>query len=346
MAEARRSVLICGFGAFGMLHAKVWRDYDPSVRLMVSDPSEAARGMAIASGVEPALVAEEPTSLMRQAAVVDVVAPPAYHLPLALQALSLGKPVLLEKPAVRSLGEAQTLVQAARTVPVQVGLVLRCHPLVRRACELLETGAIGKLLLMEGDFSGWKRMRADSSLIENDGVHFIDLMRHFAGAPVSAVDAAFARHLDPAVVDDIRIDLAFGNGIEGRLRLGVLAGGLSEDGFVPGALTSKSLRLVGTAGNLVLDFNANRLFHGTVEYRRSPGGFDVVPQGLTSEAAIGATPVFLLARSFAIFGAALDGGGPVMCDPHEGALEMARVIEGLEACASRARHLEPLGDAA
>ncbi|MGQ2904561.1 MAG: Gfo/Idh/MocA family protein [Neoaquamicrobium sediminum] len=346
MADARRSVLICGFGAFGALHAKAWRVCDPSVRLMVSDPSEAARGEAIASGVEPVAVDEDPATLMPQADIVDVVAPPAYHLPLALQALSLGKPVLLEKPAVRSLGEAQALVQAAGTVPVQIGLVLRCHPLVRRARDLLAAGAIGKLLLMEGDFSGWKRMRADSSLIENDGVHFIDLMRHFAGAPVSAVDAVFARHLEPAVVDDIRIDLAFGNGIEGRLRLGVLAGGLAEDGFVPGAMTSKSLRLVGSTGNLVLDFNANRLFHGTVEYRRSPGGFDVMPQGLTSEAAIGVTPVSLLARSFAIFGTALDGGGPVMCDLHEGALEMARVIERLETCASRSRQLEPVGDAA
>lgn len=346
MASAGRSVLICGFGAFGSLHAKAWRECDPSIRLMVCDPAEAARRDAVTNGIEPSLVAGDPGSLMPQADIVDIVAPPAHHLPLALQALSLNKPVLVEKPAVRGGADARTLLGAAGSVPVQVGLVLRCHPLVRRARDLLAAGAIGELLLMEGDFSGWKRMRADSSLIENDGVHFLDLTRHIAGAPATAVGADFGRHLDPAVADDIRIDLAFENGVEGRLRLGVLAGGLAEDGFVPGAMTSKSLRLVGTAGNLTIDFNANRLFHGTVEYRRSPGGFDVVPHALTSEAAIGVTPVSLLARSFATFVAALESGGPVMCDLREGALELAQVIDGVEACANRSRQLEPLGGGA
>lgn len=337
MADARRRVLICGYGAFGALHAAAWRQMGGDIALMVADPGEEARARARADGIAEADIGAESVALMERADLVDIVAPPAHHLPLVLQALDRGKPVLVEKPAVRTVGEAEVLVGkvAATGLAVQVGLVLRCHPLTGRARALLTEGAIGNLLAFEGDFSGWKRMRADASILENDGVHFLDLMRFLAGAPPVAVDARAASRLGGAVADDIRIELAFGNGISGHLRLGILAGGETEDPFVPGALTTKRLRLIGDKGNLVLDFNRNRLFHGEVGYAPAPGGWNVSPGAMRWEQVPSATPSALLARSFQVFLDAAAGRGEPLCPVREGTWELARVLAGIERALAR-----------
>lgn len=336
MARAPATVLICGFGLFGDLHAKAWRLVDPETTLLVADPSAQARERALRAGVAPDDIATAPDALLGRADLVDIVAPPAFHLPLALKAIEAGKPVMIEKPAVRSVEEARVLMRAATATPVQVGLVLRAHPLVETARAMLDEGAIGELLAMEGDFSGWKRMRADSSLVENDGVHFLDLMRLFAGARAKSTSARAWRLLDRAVVDDLTIELAYENDIRGRLRLGVLSAGGVEDAFVAGALTTKTLRLMGKKGNILIDFNRNRLVHAGVQYERSEGGFAVTPTGTTTHSVLGATPEALLARSFRLFLDALINSGPVMCGLREGAFELATTMAAIEACLAQA----------
>lgn len=323
------AVLICGFGAFGQVHAEGWRRAVPGVRLLACDPDAGARAVAASMGLATDDIAAGPEDLIEAAGIVDIVAPPELHMPLARLALAAGKPVLIEKPAVASVAEAEDLARLARDVPVQIGHVLRCHPLALRARAMLAEGAIGRLLRLEGDFSGWKRMRADSGLIGNDGVHFLDLMRHFAGSPIIGVDLHETHVLSPGIADDLRITLGFSGGISGSLRLGVLVAGGREDGFVPGALTEKRLVLIGDAGNLSLDFNAGTLRHARVTYARRGDGFAVTPGRVMQETALGVTPASLLARSFTIFRAALRGEGPVMCDVAEGAQEIARVIQAL-----------------
>lgn len=323
-------VLICGFGAFGELHAHAWRRLDSGTALMVADPSERARARAGQLGIAVGDIASDPAVLMDRAGIVDIVAPPAFHLPLALAALQAGKPVMIEKPAVETVSEARQLIAATHETPVQIGLVLRAHPLVAEAARLLAAGEIGDLLAMEGDFSGWKRMRADSSLTENDGVHFLDLMRHFAGSPAAEVEARSRSLLDPQVADDISIELGFANGVRGRLRLGVLVAGETEDPFVPGAVTTKRLTLVGRSGNIAIDFNRNRLTLSRVTYTRSAGGHDVQPQAVSSQMALGATPEALLSHSFALFTEAVRTGAPVMCDARQGALELAAALAAID----------------
>lgn len=334
MARAE-SVLICGFGAFGERHATAWRLLDPDVALLVADPSQTALARARGFGIDADRLATDAAALIERADVVDVVAPPAFHLPLALMALAAGKPAMIEKPAVKTVPEARRLIAAAGALPVQIGLVLRAHPLVAEAGRMLAGGEIGALLAIEGDFSGWKRMRTDSSLVENDGVHFLDLMRHFAGVPALEAEARSWSLLDAQAADDIVIELGFGNGVRGRLRLGILAAGEVEDAFVPDAVTTKRLRLIGRAGNIEIDFNRNRLTLAQVAYERSAGGHEVTPLALRSQAALGATPEALLARSFGMFMDAVREGTPVMCDARQGALELAATLTAIDAALAK-----------
>jgi len=328
-----RTVLLAGFGAFGALHADAWRQL-PDIRLLLAEPDEVARARALHAGFAEDDVVDDVAKALDRVDLVDIVSPPETHLPVARAALARNRPVLIEKPATRTRADALGLIEAAGATPVQVGLVLRAHPLVQRARALLAEGAIGPLLFLSGDFSGWKRMRADSSLLENDGVHFLDLMRHLADSPVAEVDAVSWSRLGGDRADDIRIDLRHANGLTAELRLGLPRGGEVEDTFVPGAVTRKTLTLCGTAGTLSLDFNAGRLYLGEVEYSPAPGGWAVAPASRRWEAA-SATPVSLLTACFIRFLDCLDHGRPPLCDAAQRALELARVMAAVDRALAR-----------
>jgi predicted dehydrogenase len=227
----------------------------------------------------------------------------------------------------------------AGQMPVQVGLILRAHLLTLQAREILRGGGIGRLLTISGDFSGWKRMRCDSDLVHNDGVHFLDLMRHLGQSPIQAVDATSQVRLRGTQPDDIRIDTRLANGVTGELRLGVLRGGEVADSVVPGARTRKVLTLCGDGGVLELDFNRDHLTHCTVAYCPTAGGWHPEPGKVERTSLPPATPVSLLRANFEHFLTAVDAGQPPMCDLTEGAVELSEVCEAVAAALARGARL-------
>jgi predicted dehydrogenase len=329
-----RTVLIAGYGAFGALHAAAWSRL-PGIALRVADAEAAARARAVADEIAPEAVFADLAAAMAGADIVDIVTPPDAHVDVAEMALARGLPVLIEKPATRTLAEALKLRRLAKNNPVQVGLILRAHPLTIRARALLAEGAIGRLVSMCGDFSGWKRMREDSSLLENDGVHFLDLMRHLAGSAIASVDAAGHSRLGGSLADDIRIDTTHASGITGELRLGLVRGGTVADSVVPGAQTRKELTLCGDGGIVHLDFNRNRLTKAAVRYAATPGGWHPHPGALETEETGDTSTVDLLRASFAAFLDSLDHDAPPLCGIGEGAVELARVTDAIATALDR-----------
>jgi predicted dehydrogenase len=329
------TVLIVGYGAFGALHAAAWRTL-PGIALRVADGEAAARERALRDGMAPDAVFADWADAMTGADIVDIVTPPDTHVGIAEAALRAGRAVLVEKPAARNRADAMHLAAAAGSRPVQVNLILRAHPLTMRARRMLAEGAVGRLLTMCGDFSGWKRMRADSSLIENDGVHFLDLMRHLAGAPVIGVDAVAHAHLGGPRADDIRIDTRHGNDVRGELRLGLIRGGIAADSVVAGAATRKELLLCGDGGILQLDFNRNRLIHAPASYAATPGGWHPVPGQPSCEEVAGGATIDLLKAAFSTFLRTIEHGHPPLCDLAEGAVELAALTEAIETALARA----------
>lgn len=114
--------------------------------------------------------------------------------PATLAALNAGKPVLVEKPAARSVRELEPVLAAAKRagVPVRVGFNHRYHPGVRQARLLWKEGRLGELMFMRGRYGhggrkGYeKEWRADPELsgggeLIDQGVHLIDLARFFLG---------------------------------------------------------------------------------------------------------------------------------------------------------------------
>lgn len=73
--------------------------------------------------------------------------PPAAHLEWTKAALAAGKPVLCEKPFAMNAGQAAEMVEAAKAagLPLIEAFHYRYHSVMRRAEELVRSGALGTI---------------------------------------------------------------------------------------------------------------------------------------------------------------------------------------------------------
>jgi D-xylose 1-dehydrogenase (NADP+, D-xylono-1,5-lactone-forming) len=89
---------------------------------------------------------------------VDVVynpLPNGYHAEWTIKAVRAGKHVLCEKPLALSTAEVDAIVAAASKhgKVVAEAFMYRHHPQTPRVKEMVQSGAIGRLLLVRGSFS-------------------------------------------------------------------------------------------------------------------------------------------------------------------------------------------------
>jgi predicted dehydrogenase len=92
--------------------------------------------------------------------------PNHLHVPISIEAVAAGKHVLCEKPIALSAAEAAKLIEARDRagVLVQEAFMVRGHPQWLRARELVRTGAIGELRVVQGSFS---YMNVDPANVRN-----------------------------------------------------------------------------------------------------------------------------------------------------------------------------------
>ncbi len=129
---------------------------------------------------------------------------------VARRALELGKHVLVEKPCALDSSELRPLVDLAlaRGLVFQAGFNYRFHPAMQKAKELVETGAIGRLLHgtarhghggrlgLEKEWRARPEISGGGELLDQ-GVHLIDLIRWFAADEIDAVQSVVTTEFWP-----------------------------------------------------------------------------------------------------------------------------------------------------
>ena len=324
-----RNILLCGFGAFGQQHAAAWRSVSPKSRLLLADTNPKARNLALKMGFAEEDICGNYKDLICKADIVDIATASDSHYSIAVESLRSKIPTLIEKPAVKVLNEAKILCELSENncPPVQIQFLLRAHPLVIESKKILKSGEIGRLLALDGIFTGWKRMRPDSNILENDGVHMLDLMRFFVGVKPDKFDVVGDKLLGGRVPETIHLRLDYPKQVKGYLRLGILFGGKQSDPYLAGSLTKKQLTLMGDKGSIELDFNENTMEVTNVEYKKTIGGFTPSVNGVRARRCPNITPVTLLEQCFENFLMAIERKAPVMCDLKEGAVEITELLE-------------------
>ncbi len=133
---------------------------------------------------------------------------------VAREALSMGKHVLVEKPAARSADEFKPVVELAaqKNLRLMVGYSARFHAHIQKAKELIDAGKIGTILFIRAahGFGGrmgyeheWRHKKEISGGGEllDQGVHLIDIARWFLG-DISDVKGSVAHSFWKSEVED------------------------------------------------------------------------------------------------------------------------------------------------
>jgi UDP-N-acetylglucosamine 3-dehydrogenase len=143
---------LVGCGNFGIKRANAFSEINIARLACTVDASiERARLLAVVYGCDyyadpfPALSHNEVDCVI-------VATPNATHAQMSIDAMTMGKHVLCEKPLATSLSEAILMVQASEknNVKLKVGSNVRYFPNVRKAKEVVTEGKIGDLLFLRG----------------------------------------------------------------------------------------------------------------------------------------------------------------------------------------------------
>jgi predicted dehydrogenase len=134
----------------GMQHAE-----HVEVAAIASRSLEKAQQAAAKLGIPQAYGSYEELLADSGVEAIYVPLPNHLHVPWSIKCLEAGKHVLCEKPIAMSAAEAETLIVARDIAGRKAGeaFMARSHPQWLRAQELVRSGAIGELRVVEGHFS-------------------------------------------------------------------------------------------------------------------------------------------------------------------------------------------------
>lgn len=119
-----------------------------------------AYGVPRAHGSYTALLAD------REVQAVYVATPHPLHAEWTMRAAQAGKHVLCEKPLTLNQAQAETVVAAARAAGVLLmeAFMYRCHPQTAKVVELVKSGALGRVGLVQASFGFQREFNPDVRL--------------------------------------------------------------------------------------------------------------------------------------------------------------------------------------
>ena len=246
-------VAVVGAGGWGEQHARVFADRTDTVLCAVvgRDPGRTraratAYGTTAYTDLGAMLSAEQPD-------LVTVSLPNEEHFAPTLQLLRHGVPLLVEKPLVFDLQEADTLLAEAerRGVFFAIDLNHRYAEPVVRAKALLDAGELGDVVFATWRFGGEPNFGTSphANLVETQ-VHGFDLIEHLCG-PVVSVMAQTYDGARPGVFTTIAVALELASGA-----VGTFLGTYDSSYAYP---DSQRIEINGTSGRLVVEDTVRRL---------------------------------------------------------------------------------------
>ncbi|MCC7263016.1 MAG: Gfo/Idh/MocA family oxidoreductase [Candidatus Latescibacteria bacterium] len=191
--------------------------------------AEAPAGVPTFRSIEALLAAGRPD--------FAVVSLPNDEAPAAAEILlSAGIPCIVEKPAGRTAAEVARLneVAARHQVPWATGFVNRVHPVVMELKKLVDAGALGRILSVEGRVitstvqqrnpAHWlfSHARSGGGILHWLGIHTVDLIRYLTGQEFHSVCGLHATLGNTGIdVEDVAaLSFSLANGALGTLNAG------------------------------------------------------------------------------------------------------------------------------
>ncbi|NRP74578.1 1,5-anhydro-D-fructose reductase [Ensifer psoraleae] len=221
----RVKLAVLGAGLIGKRHIQHVLT-EPSAQLSaVVDPTPVGETIAREAGVKwftsfaQMIAADRPDGII-------VATPNQAHVQNGLEAVEAGVPALIEKPIADDIISGEKLIAAAEAkgVPLLTGHHRRHNPVMQKAKEIIESGKLGRVLVVNAMFwlfkpddyfdISWRRERGAGPVFLNL-IHDVDNLRYLFG-DVAAVQARESNAVRGNAVEETAVILIeFKNGVLG-----------------------------------------------------------------------------------------------------------------------------------
>lgn len=241
--NAALRIAVIGTGGWGAQHARIFsRRHDTDLVAVVGRDPQKTAARAAEYGTTPYTDIDEMLTAARPD-LVTVCLPNEGHFAPTLQLLEAGVPLLVEKPLVFDLAEADALLAAAGDSFFAINFNHRFAEPVQRAKAAIEQGVIGDPVFATWRFGGEANHGTSrhANLIETQ-CHGFDMLEHLV-APISSVAAQMT---DKTYGDwsTVAIALEFAN-----RAVGTMLGSYDSSYAYP---DSQLIEVNGTEGRLVI----------------------------------------------------------------------------------------------
>ena len=148
-----------------------------------------------------------------------VATPAVTHHDIAAQIIKSGKHVLVEKPLVLNIKDAEQLVNLAKQykVNLMVGHVLLFHPAIQMIKSLIAEGKIGKLQYIYSNRLNLGQVRTQENVFWSLAPHDISIFQYFSESFPNKIRANGSTFLQNGIHDSTLTQLKYPNGVDGHI---------------------------------------------------------------------------------------------------------------------------------
>lgn len=208
---SKHRVAVIGCGNWGK---NLVRDFaELGALAAVSDANEETAG-SFASRYGVPSISPDCVSVSPDIDAVAIAVPAHDHCKLALEAITAGKHVLVEKPAATSSNEAASMNEAAarHRVVLQVGHVMQYHPCFRALRNLVRNGDIGRIQFVNSTRADIRLRRRHENALWSFAIHDISMLLSLTRELPELIFAQSGGFLDRDGFDVVAAILSFGSG--------------------------------------------------------------------------------------------------------------------------------------
>lgn len=251
--NAQLKVAVVGTGGWGEQHARIFsRRRDTDLVAIVGRSPDRTQSRAAAydttayTDIDQMLDVEQPD-------LVTVCLPNEGHFEPTLNLITRGIPLLVEKPLVFDLAEADRLLGEAadRDLFFAINFNHRYAEAVQRAHRAIEAGELGDVVFATWRFGGEPNFGQSphANLIETQ-CHGLDMLEHLCG-PITSVMAQMTNKTNPPAYTTLAVALELGDGA-----VGSLVGSYDSSYAYPG---TQHIEINGTTGRALIEDTVQRL---------------------------------------------------------------------------------------
>lgn len=260
-------ILLLGIGRWGANHLRVLKALP--IELFVAELDAKRLDSARSAGVDDHHLSTNYRDFLPKVDGAVVVTPAPSHFELCREVMEAGKDVFVEKPITLESKHAEALAQMAREKQriLQVGHIFRFDPASQWFRAAIQEGQFGRIKILRGNFSGFKRPRNDSGVTFADAIHFVDLFNYFLGQTPQRVTAHLNDFMGRGMDDESLLVLEYPS-------KGGPVWATVETGYhTPGKF--REITVIGDQLSAVCDFNVAQYKIKTYRNQHLPAGGDV-----------------------------------------------------------------------